>query len=310
MFISLEELIKNSQAFSLAFSPSHTFQEAIGLLNNVFLPQLCSFQSQNSWLQGRAGDSLLSSSTSGSLTITPSPLCLTHVWQSTAWSQSDLLGGQPGWIWQHQEMWIQPCLWSPSRSVSSLLQCMLLSYLNFLGCSVLVGGLTCSSRLFSYHHFVLKVLTQYNDTTTHFLDEFSTLNSSSLLAFLLKMQRPAKGKLFFCSRPSVERELVHTSVCISSLHPYHSAMSHAGWAVCPLCPQHPFLTSSAFQGRCSPSVQAAASLSPWHRALVPEHMCSACQWPTSLHTSHLPTCLVSSAGLDSSHCASPFMLWV
>lgn len=43
--------------FSLAFSPSCTFQEATDLLNHIFLIQLCSSQSQNSWLQGRAGDS-------------------------------------------------------------------------------------------------------------------------------------------------------------------------------------------------------------------------------------------------------------
>lgn len=65
MFISLGAVIKNSQGFSFAFSPSCTFQEATGLLNYIFFPQLCSCQSQNSWLQGRAGDSLLNPSTSG-----------------------------------------------------------------------------------------------------------------------------------------------------------------------------------------------------------------------------------------------------
>lgn len=146
MFISLENVTKNSQAFSLVFSPSCTFQEATGLLNSTFLIQLCRSQSQNSWLQGRAGDSLLSSSTLGSLTITPSPLCLTHVWQSTAWSQSDLLGGQPGWIWWHQETWIQSCLWS------SKCKCLhwynTISYLNFLGCRVLVGALPAGKDSF------------------------------------------------------------------------------------------------------------------------------------------------------------------
>lgn len=54
----------------------------------------------------------------GSLAIAPSALCLSHVWQSTSWSKSGLPGGQPAWIWRHQEIWILPWPWNSSQRLN------------------------------------------------------------------------------------------------------------------------------------------------------------------------------------------------
>lgn len=50
IFIRLGGIMKNPQAFSLASSPSHTFQDVSALLNYILLIHLCSSWSWNSLL--------------------------------------------------------------------------------------------------------------------------------------------------------------------------------------------------------------------------------------------------------------------